>query len=149
MEGTGNILITVLREVVETALEYPEKSPGELAFHILDDYSRYIIAWELCRNVREKPHHPQTQGKIEMYHRSMKNVIFLENYYSPEELETEIASFVDYYKNHRYHESMNNLTPADVFFGRGKEILRKREITKQRTMVQRRLENNLLNAVLK
>ena len=123
---------------------------------ILDDYSRFIIAWELCRNmrsddvervvskalditglgkdqrprllsdngscyvsgdlkefleeeaivhVRGKPLHPQTQGKIERYHRTMKNIIKLEHYYSPEELETKIADFVDYYNNQRYHES--------------------------------------------
>jgi putative transposase len=165
---------------------------------ILDDYSRYIVAWELCRNmcsedakrivkkaldktgippdnrprllsdngscyisgdlkeyldeedikhVRGKPNHPQTQGKIERYHRSMKNIIRLENYDSPEQLEAEIAVFVEYYNNRRYHESLNNLTPADVYFGRGDEIIRRREKIKQKTMIQRRIESKLLNAI--
>ena len=70
----------------------------------------------------------------------MKNVIKLENYYFPEQLESQIAAFVEYYNNRRYHESMINLTPADVFFGRGDEILRKRNIIKQKTMINRRLE---------
>jgi len=52
--------------------------------------------------------YPQTQGKIERYHRSMKNIIRLENYDSPEQLEAEIAVFVEYYNNRRYHESLNN-----------------------------------------
>lgn len=49
----------------------------------------------------------------------MKNQILLENYYFPNELEDRIRQFVDYYNHERYHESLNNLTPADVFYGRG------------------------------
>lgn len=57
----------------------------------------------------------------------MKNIIKLEHYYSPEELERKIAEFVEYYNNQRYHVSLNNVTPADVYFGRDQEILDKRE----------------------
>jgi len=49
-----------------------------------------------------------------------------------------VAAFVDYYNNHRYHESLNNLTPADVYFGRGEEILKRRALIKQQTMKKRR-----------
>lgn len=62
----------------------------------------------------------------------------VDNYYSPEELEFAMTGFVDYYNNHRYHESLNNLTPADVYFGRGEEILKERALIKKRTMKQRR-----------
>ncbi|RKX80657.1 MAG: hypothetical protein DRP60_02640, partial [Spirochaetes bacterium] len=44
-----------------------------------------------------------TQGKIERYHRSMKNILLLDNYYLPQELEARIAEWVDYYNNRRYH----------------------------------------------
>lgn len=254
-------------EVVKEALEQPEKSPRELAFHItdtrewfisessvyrilksrdlitspthivmkaadhfkdpparvnelwqtdfsflkivhwgwyylttiLDDYSRYIIAWELCKNmrsddvervvlkalditglsvderpkllsdngscyvsgdlkefldelsiihVRGKPLHPQTQGKIERYHRTMKNIIKLEHYYSPEELEGKIAEFVEYYNNYRYHESLNNVTPADVYFERDQEIFTRREEIKQRTLMKRKLDFDVQKATL-
>ncbi|SFM97174.1 Integrase core domain-containing protein [Nitrosomonas communis] len=64
---------------------------------------------------RGKPFNPQTQGKIERWHRSLKNQILLENYYFPNELEDRIRQFVDYYNHERYHESLNNLTPADVY----------------------------------
>ena len=78
--------------------------------------------------------HPQTQGKIERWHRSMKNVVKLENYYLPGDLINRLEEFVDYYNNRRYHESINNLTPADVYYGRGETILQQREIIKQKTM---------------
>jgi transposase InsO family protein len=87
------------------------------------------------------PYHPMTQGKIERYHRSMKNVVNLQNYFSPEELEREIVQFVDYYNNRRYHESLDNLTPMDVYTGRAKEVLAKRAEIKKRTLQARRLQN--------
>jgi putative transposase len=93
-------------------------------------------------HTRGAPYHPMTQGKIERYHRSMKNIVKLQNYYSPWELEREIAAFVEYYNHHRYHEALDNLTPADVYFGRQKEVLIKREEIKIRTLQQRRLLNS-------
>jgi putative transposase len=156
---------------------------------ILDDYSRYIISWELCRNMestdamrvitsalektgiekgsrpkllsdngssyishkfgefmdeeemvhtRGAPYHPQTQGKIERYHRTMKNVVKLDNYYFPEDLKANLEVFVDYYNNHRYHESLDNVTPADVYFGRKAEILNSRAEVKRKTINERR-----------
>jgi len=89
-------------------------------------------------HIRGKPLHPQTQGKIERYHRSMKNIVKLENYYLPEELNRQIEIFVEYYNYQRYHESLNNLTPADVYFGRGKKIIANRKKTKERTIQNRK-----------
>jgi len=162
---------------------------------ILDDYSRYIIAWKLCTNmraddvtdtldlalqasgcgsanvvhkprllsdngssyiagdlaeylndegidhVRGAPYHPQTQGKIERWHQTLKNRILLENYFLPGDLENQISAFVDYYNHRRYHESLKNLTPADVYFGRGQTILLQRERIKRKTIKQRRLQH--------
>jgi putative transposase len=68
-------------------------------------------------------YYPMMQGRIERYHRSMKNIVNRQNYFLLTELEVEIASFVNYYKHQRYHESWNNLTPADVYFGQAKEVL--------------------------
>ncbi|MBU1683593.1 integrase core domain-containing protein [Patescibacteria group bacterium] len=90
-------------------------------------------------HTRGAPYHPTTQGRIECYHHSMKNIVKLQNHYSPWELDREIASFVDYYNYHRYHESLDNLTPANIFFGRQKEVLSKREEIKILTLEQRRL----------
>jgi putative transposase len=87
---------------------------------------------------RGKPYHPMTQGKIERYHRSMKNQILLENYYLPGQLEQRLAEFVAFYNLRRYHESLDNLTPADVYFGRGQTILTRRENIKLKTIELRR-----------
>ncbi len=95
-------------------------------------------------HTRGKPFHPMTQGKIERYHRSLKNEVLLQHYYLPEELEREIAHFVEYYNNERYHESLNNLTPADVYSGRAREIETRREKIKRETLQQRRRYNRSL-----
>ena len=97
-------------------------------------------------HTRGTPYHPQTQGKIERYHRSMKNVVKLEHYYYPWELEKAIAEWVDYYNHERYHESLDNVTPADVYEGRRNDILDQRAIIKSRTMSQRKLHNLQLAA---
>ena len=164
---------------------------------ILDDYSRYIVAWKLCvtmkaqdvtdtldlalaksgldqvnvghrprllsdngasyisgdlaewlddkkiEHIRGAPYHPQTQGKIERWHQTLKNRILLNNYYLPRELEEQILVFVENYNNKRLHESLNNLTPADVYFGRGQGILEERERIKKNTIQNRRLQHQL------
>ena len=92
-------------------------------------------------HIHGAPYHPMTQGKIERWHRSMKNVIKLQNYYSPSELERAIAEWVEYYNNQRYHESLKNVTPADVYFGRDKEIIKKRNRLKEQTMALRRQQH--------
>ncbi|MDG1725931.1 MAG: IS3 family transposase [Emcibacteraceae bacterium] len=89
-------------------------------------------------HTRGRPYHPQTQGKIERWHRSLKNQILLENYYFPSELKQRIEDFIQYYNTRRYHESINNLTPEDVFLGRGNAILEKRNKIKLKTMAKRK-----------
>ena len=71
----------------------------------------------------------------------MKNQVLLNHYYSPSELEGAIGRFVDYYNHHRYHESINNLMPADVYYGRDQEILEQRELIKMSTLASRRAEH--------
>ena len=97
------------------------------------------------KHTRGAPYHPMTQGKIERYHRSMKNVVKLEHYYSPWELERAIEAFVQHYNHDRYHESLDNVTPADMYFGRYHEIMGRRAQIKQQTLQLRRSQN--LNSV--
>ncbi len=93
--------------------------------YIASDLAKYVAGQDM-KNTRGSPYHPQTQGKIERWHRSLKNQILLENYYLPGELESRIERFVDYYNNDRSHESLNNLTPVEVYFGRGESTLARR-----------------------
>ncbi len=93
------------------------------------------------RHIHGSPYHPMTQGKIERWHRSMKNVVKLQHYYSPSELEKAIAEWVEYYNHQRYHESLENVTPADVYFGRDKEVLEKRNKLKEKTLALRRQQH--------
>lgn len=90
-------------------------------------------------HIRGAPNHPQTQGKIERWHQTLKNRILLENYYLPGALEQAVAAFVEHYNHGRYHESLGNLTPADVYLGRAAAILSERSEIKQQTIRQRRL----------
>ncbi len=89
-------------------------------------------------HTRGAPYHPQTQGKIERWHLSLKSRILLEHYYLPGDLERAVATFVDHYNHRRYHESLDDLTPADVYFGRGQNILDMRKEIKHKTIEQRR-----------
>lgn len=104
---------------------------GELADYINDNGMSHI---------RGAPYHPQTQGKIERWHQTLKNRRLLENYFLPGDLERQIESFVEHYNHERYHESLNNVTPADVYFGRAQSILNQRERIKEKTIQHRRLQ---------
>jgi len=159
---------------------------------VMDDYSRFILAWELksdmaagslidvvqkavdvtgmtdvpvedrtvllsdngagylsrqfgeylrlvgMRHIVASPYHPQTNGKIERYHRSIKGELKLLPYDMPSELEKAIAAFIEYYNYRRYHEGLGDVTPHDVYTGRYLEILRKRKEAKSRTLETRR-----------
>jgi len=108
--------------------------------YISGELREYLAAREM-EHTRGKPYHPQTQGKIERYHRTMKNVVKLQNYYLPDELEREIGRFVDHYNHERVHESLGNVTPADVYHGRHREILTARQLVKLQTLRRRRWYN--------
>ena len=66
--------------------------------------------------------------------------MLLENYFLPGDLERQIESFVEHYNHERYHESLSNVTPADVYFGRAQSILKRRERIKKKTIKHRRLQ---------
>ena len=68
----------------------------------------------------------------------MKNVVKLDNYFSPGQLEQKLMEFVNYYNNQRYHESIQNLTPAEVYFGTGERKLKQRKLSKTKTLKARK-----------
>ena len=91
--------------------------------------------------MRGAPYHPQTQGKIERWHQTLKNRVLLESYFLPGDLECQIGKFIEHYNNHRYHENLNNLTPANVYLGCRQSILEQRERIKLKTINERRLQH--------
>src|ERR1700738_3050199 len=177
LERVGIVVATIALVAVDVLL-----------LTVLDDFSRYIVAWKLCatmcaddvtatldlalsaagldhvtvvhrprllsdngssyvagdlarwlqdkgmEHVRGAPYHPQTQGKIERWHQTLKNRILLNNYYLPGDLERQIDIFVEHYNHVRYHESIENVTPADVYFGRAETILAERKRNKLATI---------------
>ena len=159
---------------------------------VMDDYSRFILAWELksdmtagslidvvqqavdltgmtdvpvedrtvllsdngpgyisrqfneylglvgIRHILAAPFHPETNGKIERYHRTIKGEINLVPYQVPGELREAIAAFIEYYNYRRYHEGLSNVTPHNVYTGKYLEIIRKRKEAKSRTIAERK-----------
>ena len=112
--------------------------------YVAKDLAEYLRKHELG-HTRGRPYHPMTQGKIERYHRSMKNVVRLENYYNPGELERALARFVAHYNHEWLHEAIGNVTPDDRYHGRQRTILSRREKIKRLTL-ERRKKENLRNA---
>jgi len=162
---------------------------------VMDDYSRFILAWELktdmaggsledvvqqavdltgmtdvplenrtvllsdngagylsqqfnhylrlvgIRHITASPFHPQTNGKIERYHRTLKGEINQVPYDMPGELKEAIRAFIEYYNYRRYHEGLGNVTPNDVYTGKHLEIIRRRKEAKNRTLEARRSYN--------
>jgi transposase InsO family protein len=123
---------------------------------VLDDFSRYIVASKLCTSMRAEDvtatldlalrasgldqAKPTDRPRL---HQTLKNRILLENYFLPGDLEAQIAAFVDDYNHRRYHESLDNLTPADVYCGRGSTILAERQRIKRQPIANRRLQHCL------
>ena len=108
--------------------------------YVANDLSEWLQAQGM-RHTRGKPYHPMTQGKIERWHLSLKSHILLENYYLPGDLERAVDNFVEHYNHRRYHESLDNLTPADVYFGQADRIRKRRDQIKQRTIEHRRRQH--------
>jgi putative transposase len=93
------------------------------------------------KHFRGAPYHLQTQGEIVRSHWTLMNRILLENYFLHGDSKAQVAAFVDCYNNQRYHESLSNVMPVDVYFGRDKAILRQRERVRRKRLETRRLHH--------
>ncbi len=94
------------------------------------------------KHITASPFHPQTNGKIERYHRTLKEEINQVPNDMPGELKEAIRGFIEYYNYRRYHEGLGNVSPYDVYTGRHHEIIQKRREAKSRTLGERRDYNS-------
>jgi|TARA_Y100000310_G_scaffold331848_1_gene406220 transposase InsO family protein len=94
------------------------------------------------------PFHPQTNGKLERYHQSIKKEVNQLLYEAPSQLERAIADFVEYYNYRRYHKALGNVTPADVLYGRREQILQRRKEVQIQTINRRRDYNQNLRELV-
>ena len=147
-----------ISEVVEQAIAFTRmrQVPVEDRTKLLSDrgsgyltrvFEEYLEMLGI-RHIYCAPHHPQTNGKIERFHETLRARMNLLIYTSPEELRRTMQEFIVYYNYHRYHEAVGNVTPADVYYGQREEILRRRTEQKQRT-IEGRLRYNLGRSNLK
>lgn len=140
-----------ISDVMEKAIE-KVKAQG----HLKDDqkpillsdngagFTSNILAGYLAahgiKHIFGKPYHPQTQGKIERFQRSIKERVCLLVYCSPEELKRAVDEAVTSYAA-TPHTALNNVSPWDVYAGKREEILRKRAEKKRLTLARRKLYN--------
>jgi transposase InsO family protein len=141
---TAQSLIEVVQEAVDRTGMYEvplmdrtallsDHGPGYLS-RTFAEYLRLVG----IRHVLASPYHPQTNGKLERYHRTLKGQVNLVVHEAPSVLEQTLETFVDYYNHRRYHEGLGNVTPADVYEGRREAILQRRKEVQQRTLAARR-----------
>ena len=118
-----------------------DNGPGYIS-HSFGEYLRLVG----IRHILASPFHPQTNGKLERYHRTIKLDVNQTPYDVPGDLEIAITEFVNYYNNRRYHKALGNVTPSDVLDGRREEILERRKEVQTQTFQRRRLYNQQLES---
>ncbi|HUV44443.1 MAG TPA: IS3 family transposase [Dehalococcoidales bacterium] len=154
---SANSLIEVIQEAVDATgmTDVPVEDRTRLlsdngAGYVSRTFRDYLLLVGIS-HILAAPYHPQTNGKLERYHQSIKREVNQIPYELPGQLERAIADFVDYYNYHRYHKALGNVTPADVLYGRKEQILQRRKEVQIQTINRRRDYNRdlreLVNAV--
>ena len=152
---TANSLIEVVQEAVDSTgmTDVPLEDRTKL---LSDNGSGYVsrafreyMRVVGIRHVLAAPYHPQTNGMLERYHRTLKDDINQVPYEVVEDLEAAIRDFVEFYNYRRYHQALRVVTPADVLEGRLEAILAQRKEVQRETFDRRRRYNQEVRETLK
>ena len=128
LDMTTDSLIEVVQEAVDKTgmTEVPVADRTSL---LSDNGSGYVsrgfrdyLRLVGIKHIRAAPFHPQTNGKLERYHQTIKRDVKQVPYEMASDLEAALAAFVAYYNYRRYHKALGNVTPADVLHGRRERI---------------------------
>ena len=152
---TADSLIEVVQEAVDRTgmTEVPvadrtrllsDNGPGYVC-RAFRDYLRLVG----IKHILAAPYHPQTNGKLERYHQTLKRDVNQVPYEMPSALEEALAAFVSYYNHRRYHKALGNVTPADVIDRRRERILQRRREVQVQTIERRRLHNRTFRELTK
>ena len=147
---TADSFIEVVRDAVDTTSM--DQVPVTDRTRLLSDNGpgyvsrafRDYLGMVGIKHILATPFHPQTNGKLERYHQTIKRDVNQVPYELPADLEAAIAAFVSYYNYRRYHKALGNVTPSDVLKGRRQEILQRRKEVKAQTTERRRRYNRAL-----
>ena len=151
---SANSLIEVVQEAVDaTAMT---GVPVEDRTNLLSDNGAGYLSRSFrdylnlvgIRHILAAPFHPQTNGKLERYHQSIKKEVNQLLYEAPSQLEMAIADFVEYYNYRRYHKALGNVAPVDVLYGRREQILKRRKEVQIQTINRRRDYNQGLRELV-
>ena len=141
---TGRSLEDVIQQAVDftSMTDVPVEDRTVLlsdngAGYISQQFNQYLRLVGI-RHITASPFHPQTNGKIERCHRTIKGRINQVPHDTPSELKEAIRAFIEYYNYRRYHEGLGNVTPYDVYTGKHLEIIRRRKEAKSKTLEERR-----------
>ena len=121
-----------IERLIERARElHPGVSPRIISDNgpqfIAGDFKNYIRLTGMT-HVRTAPYYPQSNGKIERMHKTLKgDALRVKNPATLEEARRVVAAFVEQYNNHRLHSAIDYVTPADRLAGRHEAIAAARD----------------------
>lgn len=136
---------TILQRAKET---YPDAAPRIISDNgpqfIARDFKEYIRIAGMT-HVRTSPYYPQSNGKIEAWHKTLKaTTIRPQSPSSLEEARRIVSEFVEYYCDVRLHSSIGYITPKDKLEGREENIWNYRDLKLEAARTQRRQKRQAL-----
>lgn len=111
--------------------KYPDTRPNIISDnggqYVSKEFGQYLKQLNF-RHIRTSPNYPQSNGKIERFHRSLnEECLKKRSFIDLDDARQQVALYIDMYNNIRLHSSLNYLRPVDYLKGNPKELLRQRQ----------------------